>query len=376
MAVNLRFTVEDVDTQLLTYTHINVYRASTLGGTYTSIGMVALVAATYHYSYSDTTGDLNKWYKFCYWVAGPTESAKSDPFRVSGVTRLRARQAALAAYGGGLVFAAAAGGDANTIKTDDYRVKASQFRTDRGKGTWLLVTTGTYAGSACLVKSTSPTAGSFDIEVDLGGALTAGDEVEWHWLADPTIWAGAINRGLARYWYVDRVPLPGVALQDEYSLASMPWIIDNGQICDVRYYPSRTAGVDSGQDASWAGAGRWWRPRKDGEIVTLQISPRIDSTILLWLETVRPMPALYTDEAALPNVASEALCAALAYDEVLAYLSRYKSGTSEERSTFKGARKTFAPELHRLLVDNRPKPRRGPPQLPWVPSFPEQFKAR
>jgi hypothetical protein len=372
MAVTLRFTVEDIATQLLTYTHINVYRATSLGGTYTSIGMVTLVAGTYHYSYSDANGTLNHWYKFCYWHAPATESAKSDPFRVDGVTRLRIRQGAMGKYGAGLVFAAAAGGDTDTIATDDYRIKASQFPTNRGKGSWLLVATGTYAGQKRLIKSTVPASGTMDIEVVLAGALTAGDDVEWHWMANPDVWNDAINRGLDRYHYLDRVPVNGVANQEEYDLSSLPWLADKDQIHDVRWYP--TSGTDV--DESFASNGKWFRPRQDGEKIYLVIYPSIAATDILYLEATRPMPKLYTDDAALPLVANEALCVALAYDEVLSYLTRPGNGTSEERASWKSERKRHAKELHQLLVDNRPKPRYAParPSQPTVVS--SRFVAR
>jgi hypothetical protein len=269
------------------------------------------------------------------------------------------------------VFAAATGGDTDTILTLDYRVRASQFRADRGKGTWLRITTGTYAGVNCLVKSTSPTGGSFDVEVPVGAGLTAGDEVEWHWMTDPVVWDDAINRGVKRSHYVERVPVVGVAGQYECSLDSLPWLVDKAQVADLRYYPT-----GSSIDMSWAGSGRWWDIREDAGVFTLVISPSIDTSVTLYLECTRPMPELYTDSASLPLVANEDLMIALAYDEVLGYLSRPGSGTAEERDSRRKERALHIPELHRLLVTSRPKPRRGPARLVSPSSIESQFKSR
>ncbi|KKK96563.1 hypothetical protein LCGC14_2661500, partial [marine sediment metagenome] len=46
MSVTLRFIVEDIATQIATYESIRVYRASSLGGTYSAIGTETLVADT------------------------------------------------------------------------------------------------------------------------------------------------------------------------------------------------------------------------------------------------------------------------------------------------------------------------------------------
>ena len=372
MAVNLRFVVEDVATQLLTYDRINVYRAPTLTGTYSSIGTVALVAGTFYYSFSDSGGDLNKWYKYSFRLgAGPPESDLSAPFRVDGVTRLRARQAALAKYGAGIVVVNT-GTAAGNIVTSDYRVKTSLFRADRGKGTWLLPTTGTNQGAPRIVSATDPSTGTMTVLPAWGAAMANGDEVEWHWLADPTVWDDALNRAMPRYWYVERVPIVGVAGKEEYDLSVLPFLRDHEQVHDVRWYP--TSGLDV--DEPFGVNGRWWRVRQDVDKLTLVISPSIGATNTLYLETSRPMQPLYTDASAAPPIAAEDLVAALVYDEVLAYLSRPGRGAADERATWRKARAAHADELHRLLVRYRPKPKRGPPQLEFPAVVPQPWSAR
>lgn len=378
MAVTLRFTVEDVTTQLVTYESIRVYRSATLGGAYSQITDITLVDGTFYYSYSDSGGDLNKWYKYSFYHAtGPVESDLSAPFRVDGVTRLRARQRALSEYGAGIVLVNT-GTDANKVTTSDHRVKTTLFRDDRGKGTWLWPTGGNNQEEARIILSSDVSEGSMTVLPAFSGNFANNDEVEWHWLADPTVWNDALNRGMGRYYYVDRVPVVGVADQEEYDLSGIPWLIDpEGQIHDVTYYPNRTtAGVDDGIEQSWGVKGRWWKPRMDRGVPYLVISPTITTSQVLYLHCTRPMPPLHTDASAAPAIAAEELVAALAYDEVLAYLGRTGSGSSKDREDWREARVNHVPELHRLLVKHRPKPRFAPAQLPFVPVVPQPYSAR
>ncbi len=372
MAVTLRFIVEDVTTQLVTYESIRIYRSDTLGGTYSSVDDVTLVSGTFYYSYSDSAGDLNKWYKYSFrHSTGPVESDLSAPFRVDGVTRLRGRQAALAKYSAGIVLVNT-GTDADKITTADHRVKTTLFQDDRGKGTWLWPTTGNNQEVARLILSSVASTGVITVLPAWSGNFANNDEVEWHTLADPTEWNNALNRGMARYWYVERVPIVGVANQEEYSLVGIPFLKDKEHVHDVRWYP--TSGVDV--DESFGVDGRWWGIREDVGVLTLQIKPAIAATQTLYLECTRPMSPLYTDASAAPANAAEELVAALTYDEVLAYLSAPGRGSEDDRKVWHIARAAHASELHRLLIKHRPKPRQGQPQMPWPTVVPQPWSAR
>ncbi|KKM68099.1 hypothetical protein LCGC14_1464290 [marine sediment metagenome] len=372
MPVTIRITVEDIVEQMLTYESIELHRSDTLGGAYTLDETETLVAGQFHYAIADAEGDLNKWYKYRFHHAtGPVNSAFSDPFRVDGVTRLRGRQAALAEYGGGIVILNS-GTDADKVTTVDYRVKSSLFRDDRGKGTWLLPTSGDNAEVARIISTSDPTLGTMTVLPAWGNSFADGDEVEWHWLADPTVWNDALNRGMARYYYVDRVPLKGVANQEEYDLSSIPWIIDKDQITDLTWYP--TTGKDVEQ--SYAAAGKWWKPRIDREKVVLAIYPPVASTVTLYLYTTRPMPPLHTDASAAPAVCAEELVAALTYDEVLAHMSRPVRGSADDRRAWTRQRLAHAPELRRLLWKHRPKSRYGRSRLASPPVVPRPYRAR
>lgn len=372
--IDVFVTVEDVTSKMLTYESIELHRSETLTGAYSLEETEALVAGQFHYTVNDDDGTLNHWYKYRFHHAtGPVNSSFSNPFRVEGVTRLRGRQAALAKYGGGIVLISASSA-AGIFKTADYRAASSMFRPNRGKGSWLNPSTGDQAGKPRIIKSSvaSATSADFTVEPVWADAPGDGDEAEWHTLADPAVWDAALNRGMARYYYADRVPIQGVADQEEYDLSGIPWIIDKDQISDVTWYP--TGGSDVEQ--SYAANGRWWRPRMDREKVVLTIYPAVASTVTLYLHTARPMPPLYTDASAAPTVCAEELVAALAYDEVLAFLSRPSSGTVDERRVWSRQRLAHVPELRRLLWKHRPKLRYGKPRLPSPPVVPRPFQAR
>ncbi len=114
----------------------------------------------------------------------------------------------------------------------------------------------------------------------------------------------------------------------------------------------------------------------DREKVVLVIYPPVASTVTLYLHAARPMPPLHTDAAVAPSVCAEELVVALAYDEVLAHLSRPGQGAAEERKTWERQRLAHAPELRKLLWRHRPKLRYGRPRVPSPPVVPRPFQAR
>lgn len=373
--VDVVITVEDIATKLLTYESIQLERATSAGGSFSLVETENLVAGQYHYTINNADGTLNHWYRYRFHHStGPVDSDYSNPFRVDGVTRLRTRQAAIKTYGAGVVLVNTGMGTA-TVITSDHRILGSIYRAGKGKGTWLHPTGGNNAGKVRVVTNSDPTTGTFNVD-SWGAAMASGDEVEWHWLAAPDVWDDAVIRAAKRYFYVDRVPIKGVADQDEYDLSSIPWLLSKEHVHDVRYYPDETSSGVDGIDRSWGSDGRWWRTRDDNGVITLQIAPTIDAATTLYLEISRQMPPLHTDTAAAPVGCSEELLAALTFDEVMAYLSNPPTGSLEERRAWRARRKEFAPELHRLLVKHRPRPRLAPARNPYpVPSV-QPFKAR
>ncbi|HXH05360.1 MAG TPA: hypothetical protein VNI83_02100 [Vicinamibacterales bacterium] len=379
MSVKVTITVEDVDEQLETYAEIELERADSAAGPYAQIATAPLVSGTYSYVFTDSSGDLNKWYRWrLHHDTGPVNSAYSNPFQPEGVTRKKIRQYALTNFRAGLVLLATSGGSSTSIPTTSYRFKSSLYRANRGKGTWLHVTTGNRAGETSMVTATDPPNGTLTVNPALSGALSSGDEFEWHWLVDPSEWNDAINRAAARYYQLERVPIAGVADREEYDLSELaPWLASKEDVYGLWHYPKSANATPDGEDHPFQGEGRWWGVRQDGHRFTLTISPAVAAGKHFYLEAARPMPRLYTDASAGPDAAKIDLWAALAYDEVLDFLTRPHVGSSKDHSVWERERarfraETLVPLLNREVLAPRPQP----PRLPTPPVYPRHVTAR
>lgn len=375
MPATVHITIEDITTQLLTYDKLRIYRSATLAGTYSLIATEDLVAGQYHYSYVDAVGSVNSWYKYTlYNATGPVESGYSDIFRPFGTTRLRIRQRALSEYRAGLVMVAAAGGTTTMWKTADPRVATSLFRASKFVSSWLMPTSAAVAAleGATRFITANATPANGELSVDAWShAPQAGDEGELHWLARPEEWNDAVSRGLARYWYIDRVPLVGLGGSTfEYDLSKFPWL-KRRNLHSVWYFPT-----SSSVEQPWAGDGKWYSVRDDRDRLTLSIYPAIDTSVTLYLECTRPMPSLYTDDAQPPSVCNEDLASALAYDELLATLTRPGTGSSQDHRVWIRERRVHVTRLNRLLREHRPRPRYTAPMLSTPPVVPQPFSAR
>jgi hypothetical protein len=360
MSTNIFVMVEDITQRLADgYTIIELERATTAGGSYSQIATKTLVALTYNYTIADSTGELNKWYRYRFSDAAAFVSEYSNPFQPDGLTLKKIRQNVLNEYGVGLVFNATAG-STTTVTTTDPKVKSSIFSSTRGKGTWLLPTSGAEIGNYRMISSPNPTTGVLTVEPAWGTGPGSGDEFEWHFNTSPDELDRAINRGLARYWFVDTIPIPGVADQREYSLSAYPWLTQRRQVLDLHYYPSTTV-----NRTPWGVGGRWWNTMRDRDQLKLLIEPPIATTVILYLVTARHMDKLHTDTASPPPNCNLDMISAFAYDELLAYLSR--PGVSPERAMFLEARTVLNSEtLPRLVRENRPEFPIGIPQ-PYMP---------
>jgi hypothetical protein len=379
MSTEVVVQVEDVAALLAaTYAEITLHSAASVAGSYSEVDTADLVAGTFFYTIDDPNGDLNTWYKYRF--TGASGAAPigefSNPFQLDGVTRKRIRQHTIEDYEAGMVLAATSGGSTTSIPTTDSRFKSSAFNTDRGKGGWLHFTTGLNAGESRKVTASDPGAGTFTVNPAFSNAPTSGDEFEWHWLARPDQADAAINRAMPRYWFLERVPIVGVAGQKEYSLSFLPWLRNREDVFGLWHYPYS---ADEGglQDEPWPGLGRWFRVRHDTDALTLMITPAVDETKTLYLEAARQMDALHTDASVARRNCDLRLISALTYDEVLAALTRPGTGASADRETWRAERIRHATqELRQLLRENRVNPRPMPPQTEEPPVVPQTYKAR
>lgn len=375
MSVVVPITVEDITTQLLTYTGIQLYSASTVSGSYSLVTTITLVAGQYQYSYTDTAGTIDTWYKYRY-HSGSADSAYSNSFQSEGVTRKRIRQLALKDYKAGVVSVVASSGSnsATVIAVTGYMFAASTNSTKRGVGTWLYPTSGSRAGQISKwVSSSGAVPNLITVSPAMDGACATADELEWHWFASPDDWNDAINRGLSRYYYLDRVPLIGDG-NAEQSLSYLPWLRNRDQIAGLWSYP-----VSNDIERAWGRNGRWWGSRQEGGYITLMTKPALATTDTVYMECVRQMPNVYTDTDVLPPECDIDLAAAFAYDELLSILLNptHTGAATVDKTTLTAAKKSHVmTDLRILKSRNRPNPRWQPQQLYEESNFMHPFSAR
>lgn len=375
MAVTIRITVEDIAERLDdSYTEISLESASSPSGSYSVVDSAELASGTYFYEIEHSGGNLNTWYRYRFTgdSGAAPQSSYSNPFQPDGITRLKLRQYAIEKYDAGMVLASTTGGSTTTIVTNDYKFKSSVHSANRGKGTWINVTGGDRAGQRTMIKSSVPSTGTMTVDPAISGALGDGDQFEWHWLTAPEQWDAAINRGLARYYFLERVPIVGVDDQSEYDLYDLPWLTNKNDVAGLWHYNE-----GSEVDDPWPGNGRWYDVRQDAERITLSISPPIDSSKTLYLEAVRPMPPLHSDLAVAPGNCNLDLAAALAYDEVLAFLARPRNGSVKDRTAWEKERvRHHVDTIQPLFRKNPVKVRPMPAQSARRPVVPMPFRSR
>lgn len=378
MSVTIAIKVEDVTTRLLTYTSIQLHSASSPGGSYSLVTTLTLVSGTYEYSYTDTVGVLGTtFYKYRFYNStGPVASDYSSPFTPYGVTRKLIRQQALKDYKAGFVLATAASGS-NSVSVaafSNYMLAASTNSSKRGVGTWLYPTSGSRIGQITKISAIAiATPALLTMTPVLDGALATADEVEWHWFASPDDWNDAINRGLSRYYYLDRVPVVGDG-NAEQSLSYLPWLRTRRQIAGMWYYP-----ITNDIERAWGTAGRWWGARQEGGYITLMTKPALSTTTTVYLEAMRQMPNVYTDDSVLPNDCDIELAAAFAFDELLSILLEpsHTGGATVDKTAIAAAKASHVRGNLRILKNrNQPSPRWQPQQLYEESNYARPFSPR
>lgn len=358
MAVTVDIVVEDIDTIIVSYNRIQLYRAATADGAYTLLTTITLVADDIFYEYSDTTGSLASWYRYRFYNSVSTASSDySNPFQPDGVTRLKMRQTAIGVYKCGLVGAVLTGSTTTVIKTSDYNISSTGWATGRGIGGWLKITSGAIAGETRNIVGLDPATGFITVSPAFSNAPAAADQFEWHWLANPSDWDIAVNQAMQRYYYLDRIPLVGDGVNSR-SLAELGWLTNRNQIVGLWYYPTTDY-----QEVPWGSNGNWWSARQENGRVTLLFDPAPDTSTTIYLEATRPMSKLYTDDSVLPSDANVDLAAALVYDEVLSILCQPTGGAARDVTAWKLARADHQKNIKMLRTQHGPHPRWQQPQL-------------
>lgn len=374
MTIQVQVLVEDVNTKLDTYDTIRLYRASSAEGSYSLVDTETLVADEAYYTLSDASGTLASWYKYQFFHSvSLATSVYSNPLPPQAVSRKQIRQGLLKAHRAGRVFSAVTGGATTAIvPTNDYYIKSPVFSAGRGKNAYLRKSGGANSPEDRIISASSPTAGTFTVSPVLSSSPITGDEFEWHWLVAPEEIDLAINRGLTRYLFEERVPVVGVADATEYSLANMPWLTQKKQVTGLFWTPDGSV-----TERPWIGGGRWWNLRQDRGALTLQL-PYLQAGVEASLYTLRTADPLYTEDSVIPDGLDFDLVVAFAYDEVLTYLvGGGWSGTNMDRGAWTAARKVLREgALASLIEKNAPRPKYSLPMTNTPSSMPRPYTSR
>lgn len=365
MATTVYITVEDIDAQLLIYNQIQLLRAPSVTGTYTLVATLTLVADDQYYSFDDSGGSATSWYKYRFYHSSTLAATTySNPFQAAGTTRKRARQLMLANHRAGMTFlSVAAGSTIGIVATNDPRIKSSALPAGRGKNAWLYKTVGANPNEQRLISNSTPSTGLINVSPNLSSIPADNDEWEWHWIADPEVANQCLNNGLMRYWYIERVPITGVAGANEYLMDNLPWLTHKRQITGLWWTPE-----GSTAEQPWSGQGRWWNYTMDrGNINVLM--PGVQAGVEITLEALRTPDPLYTDDSVLSGNLDLKLVAAFAYDELLTWLLEGGHNvTNVDRKGWEAIQKKFRSDSLAILIErNAPQPRYALP-VSTIPS--------
>ena len=370
MAVTIRIAVEDIAERLAAgYLEISLESALTPTGSFSEVDTAPLIDV--YYEIEDPAGTLTTWYRYRFTGASGAApiSAYTNPFNTTGATRASIRRQAITEYDAGLGDLLAVSGSSTTAaKFDYYQIASGVYQTGRGRGTWLYPQSGTLLGQSRIISNSVPEDGEFTVNPAWGSAPSVGTPFEWHWLAPVESWNLAINRAITRYRLIEQVPISGTG--NHLPLTFLPWLKSRKQIYGIWHQAS-----SNHLEIPYGTRGRWWGTRQEGASVVFLSSAPLDNVTGIYLEARRYADRLYTEGSVLDPALDLDCVAALAYDEVLAALSRPTVGVaSSDRIIYLQARALHRPRLLQLASIFNPTPRIQLPQLHEPPVVPHLFR--
>ena len=215
MSVPVDIYVEDITTKLVTYDQIRLYRATSVGGTYSEITTITLVALTRDYEYTDTSGLVTSWYRYDFYHTGTgAVTAQSAPFRPQEQTLRTIRiESAIKAHMG----SKGTSGTSNTAYLTDIKLVDIGVDVSFGEGAWV------YTPDAAVAADYLRRVSKDGFTVATGRLAptrawaTAPDDMEYHLFAGPFppidapgvsfSWDRAIREALENLWFDDDVIL-------------------------------------------------------------------------------------------------------------------------------------------------------------------------
>jgi hypothetical protein len=159
---------------------------------------------------------------------------------------------------------------------------------DRWVGAWVLVLSGTQAGSLRRVASYDEETGQLTLTRSWT-APSAGDTYEMHTLLSPADLTRCINQALGKCYHRTQEDVTAVSGQRQYALASYTWLTHPSQVTRVEWRVG-----DANQYHYYPLT--WWEVHEDDGVLTLEVEPAGTGTYVL--HGFKPYEALADDDDA------------------------------------------------------------------------------
>lgn len=309
MANTVRIYVEDVTTQLLTYTQIRVYRDTSpeaLSLSSTIIATIALVADQENYEFIDASGTADSYYAYTFHdPVAPAETALSERFRGSGTTLERLRMYAAREAGWGWEGTSGQSTTSSVLHAPELADSAVDDK--YAEGAWIYRPGAVAADKVRAVSSFDVTSRLFTPS-RTWGVFAAGETYQVFGLAPPIdhpgqpfSWDRAVANAFSTRWckFIDQLNLGNGTSTgtQEFSLATHLGYMNPDN--DIRKVLLRTFDNDGEpHDLDHSKNGRWWRLINNGPAdvkLWLNSAPREDETVIVEVRRQPSRPYVDSD---------------------------------------------------------------------------------
>lgn len=250
-----------VDTQIETWTGLELWHAAVQAGPYAFLVAIPYVAHQTTYTYVDTTGQDTDWYEVRRYAPGPVygsfSAAWSDSLPYGQISLALIEQTVAPRCGPYRQETATAAPNNTTVQFDSLKSTielggiADMYVLRRG-----YLASGTavpgYVASDRIrtAKTYTPTSGTVEVDRAYITPPVANELVEFHHLEPARELRASVLAGLARCWFMDRVTvtLSGAAAERDLT-GSAYWIINPRQVYRAHYAPFNS--LQQAREITW-----------------------------------------------------------------------------------------------------------------------------
>ncbi|MFA7296263.1 MAG: hypothetical protein WC211_03630 [Dehalococcoidia bacterium] len=283
--ITVRVYAEDITERLVDFDRLRIFRDTEPSGAFaTTVVTTTLVAGRVLYSYDDTAGTGDSWYRYIFLNSSTlVESDPSPPFRPGGNTL--ARIAFLVAQAAGAAFSGVTTSNGSVTELIDAVLRDQGSDVSYLSSAWVRLPGAADADKVrrLAVEPFTPATGALAPVRAWSIGSASGDEYEVYSILPPKpqsgmthSWADAVRAGLALVWFIDQIVVAtGDGTAHAFALTAHPSLLDDNRRRGV-YYRSTVDDVVYDRDAS-KGAGSW-TVRPNGTAGKSLVMSRIPST--------------------------------------------------------------------------------------------------